>query len=584
MLIRKGLVVWIILLFIASELIPLTPGINNRNKNNTDFAEKCCFDRYLYPEYYHFYNASEISDFKRSNLDKKQTDIKNIGSEIENYAIQSSQPLDGLMDSPWPMQSHDARHTGRSSFNTTNTLDEIWRFQTKGWAMSSPAIDRDGNIYFGAWNFYAMNPNGTLKWIFKGGIEASCPAIDENGTIYIGAHESLCALYPNGTLKWSHAASGIEASPVIGGDGTIYFADTNNWNIKALYPNGTLKWSYHTNMVIYSSPAIGFDGTIYCGSFDGNIYALYPNNGTLKWSYGTGTWVHGAPTIADDGTVYIGSDNGYFYAFYPDNGTLKWALNIGSIWGSPALDKDGTIYTGVWEDTFFAIYPNGTIKWSFNTEAHVWGSSPALSDDGTLYFGTCNLDYAGGIEIIALYTDGTVKWRKSLDTVFSSPAIGSDGTVYICSNGEPGDGYLHAFGQLDPNAPAAPAITGQINGKTKTIYDYTFTSSSPLGKHIYYSIDWGDGSTTDWLGPFNSSESIMMNHSWVNKGTYAIKARARDTDNLWGPYGTLEVTMPLSYKPPHFRFFDWFLERFPHAFPIIRFLLDFNHCQSFSYW
>jgi outer membrane protein assembly factor BamB len=581
----KWLAIGIILLFIASAVIPITLSLDDRYKNNTDFAEKYGFDRYLYPEYYDCYNVSERVHRMTVNTVEENAQFNFIESATVSNLLQPPRLLDGPMNSPWPMHGHDVRHSGRSPYITSdNSGWEKWRFTTDGWAMGSPSIDNNGIIYIGSWDLNAVYPNGTLKWKYDmGRIEHSCPAIDENGTLYIGSNSGgdyIHAINPNGTTKWKYPAdSYIVASPAINEDGVIYYAggdsSPGSGHITALYPNGTLKWRFPTNHVMYSSPAIGQDGTIYCGSHDDNVYAIYPN-GTLKWKYNTGSWVHGSPTIADDGTVYIGSDTGYFYAFNPDNGSVIWSINIGSVYGSPALDKDGTIYTGVWENTFYAIYPNGTIKWSFNTGAHVWSSSPALSDDDTLFFGTCNLEWSGGVEIIALYTNGTVKWRKGLDTVFSSPAIGADGTVYIGSNSEPGDGYLNAFGHFEPNAPIAPTITGQINGKIKTIYDYTFTSSSPLGKQLYYLIDWGDDTTTDWLGPFNSGESIMMNHSWVNKGTYNIKARARDTDNLWGPWGELEITMPYSYEP-QFPFIQWLLERFPNAFPILRFLLEFNH-------
>jgi hypothetical protein len=180
--------------------------------------------------------------------------------------------------------------------------------------------------------------------------------------------------------------------------------------------------------------------------------------------------------------------------------------------------------------------------------------------------------WSGG-EIIAVNPDGTERWRKWIadDFVNSGPAIGSDGTVYIGSTWAY-RGYFHAFGSLDPNAPIAPTITGQINGKIKRTYDYTFTSTSPLGKLLYYLINWGDGTTTDWLGPYNSGESLTMEHSWSTKGTYIITARAKDTDNRWGPWGNLSVTMP--YEPPQFHFIEWLLERFPNAFPILRYFLD----------
>ena len=69
-----------------------------------------------------------------------------------------------------------------------------WQYEVEDEAMSaSPAIDKYGVIYVGGWNgnFYALNPDGTLKWMFKacGPIFPSV-AINEKGIIYFGAHDT----------------------------------------------------------------------------------------------------------------------------------------------------------------------------------------------------------------------------------------------------------------------------------------------------------------------------------------------------------------------------------------------------------
>ncbi|MCK4365293.1 MAG: PQQ-binding-like beta-propeller repeat protein [Thermoplasmatales archaeon] len=522
---KNILAIGITILFTLSVVSPIVFGYNVRTSNEESMVVNDSFDIYMYPEFYDCYNTDEIPESIEPIIFENEVNLDIPKTENIVDSKDSPEPLSGPMDSAWPMHGHDVRHTGRSPHSTVDTWEAIWKFETKGWALSSPAIDKEGTIYIGSWDLYAVYPNGTIKWERDDGdLEHSCPAIDENGTIYIGTPGALCAVNPDGTTKWKYGASGVESSPAIGDDGTIYFADTNNWNIKALYPNGTLKWSYHTNHVIYSSPAIGLDGTIYCGSHDDYVYALYPNNGTLRWKFKTGSWVHGYPTIADDGIVYIGSDDNHLYALYPNNGTLKWKVNIGATFGSVALDKDGTIYVGVWQKRFYAICPNGTIKWSFNTgDGKVWSSSPALSDDNTIYFGTCDLEWTGGIEIIALYTDGTVKWRKGLDTVFSSPAIAEDGTVYIGSCGGMGKGFLNAFGvgelEVDANGP----YFGLINEPVQ-FEGYSRGGYSP---HFYH-WSFGDGESSDEQNP---------THTYSSPGNYTVTLTVTDdTGNYTSDY------------------------------------------------
>jgi len=478
----------------------------------------------------------------------------------EMTATKPSVILYGPIDSAWPMYCHDVRHTGRSPYSTVdNTGIEKWRFDTKYAVDGSPVIDSDETIYVGSENLFALYPNGTLKWkyVLLGRIE-SAPAIDENGIIYVGTiwamPNYLYAIYSNnGTLKWKYqVGEDIFTSPAIGDDGTIYFGDTKHY-IYALYPNGTLRWRYETSNEIYSSPAIGDDGTVYCGSDDGNLYALYPNNGTVKWYYHTGDWVGRGPSIADDGTIYFGSWDGYLYAVHP-NGTLKWKTGGNLVSTTPVTAQDGTIYVG--NRYLSAIYPNnGSVKWTFDPgpQETIRGGNPCISADGTIFFGT-HIGQTDGGELIAVNPDGTERWRIMLatDWIWSAPAIGPDGTVYVGSTNDlyhPGsEGYLHAIGTLYPNAPTAPEINGPASGKAGTSYDYTFESTSPLGRNVYYYIEWGDNSIENWIGPYKSGETITASHTYAGEGTYTISARAKDTANLWGPWGTLSVTMPLDLQ------------------------------------
>ena len=570
-LIRKELAVVIILLFVGSNSLAVISSIaQNSGETDTSTNEDTYyyenFERYLLPQH-----------LSRVIPDYNIIPWFNIGPKSQN--TMSLEPI----VSDWPMFGHDFYHTGRCSYNTNNNPGEIiWSYWTENGVYNSPVIANDGTIYIGTGQLYAVYPNGTLKWSNSNVSLETAPAIDDDGTIYCGnslsAYHQFNAIYPNGTTKWCVYINRVLGSPVIAGDETIIVPESVANKIVALYPsNGTRKWEFQTNHYIYSSPAIGLDGTIFCGCHDGNIYALNPN-GTLRWTLLTGSWVHGSPSIGTDGTVYCGSDDGYLYALNPVNGSIKWSLEIGASDASPTIGLDGTLFIGVWEKKFYAINPNGTIQWVFDTSpGKVWGSTAALSADGTLYFATADLEWSGGVEFIALWINGTVKWRRPLDTVFSSPAISRDGIVYIGSRTSMGEGYLNAFGPLDPNAPSAPTIQGQSQGKINKEYSYTFSSNDPLDKDVWYYISWGDGFVEDWIGPYPSGETVTVSHTWEFKGTYKVEARAKNSDNLWGPYGILEVTMPLSYEPPHFRFFDWLLERFPHAFPVIRFLLEFNH-------
>ena len=343
--------------------------------------------------------------------------------------------------------------------------------------------------------------------------------------------------------------------------------------IYAIYPDGTEKWHYDTGYWITSDPAIGDDGTLYIGSGDHYFYALYPN-GTLRWRFPTGDIIKGPASIAEDGTVYISSYDDYLYALYP-NGTLRWKTEIW--YGSntnPSIGLDGTIYICS-ASKLFAINPDdGDIDWEFDLGGSVMKSSSAICADGIIYTGIEIGDNDGG-EIVAVNRDGTERWRERLSNcwVDSSPCISSDGTIYISSASKnPGGNYLHAFGKLDPNAPEAPTITGEIEGKVGVEYEYVLSTIDPNGDDVFYNIEWGDGEFEDWFGPYDSGEEVVVSHSWDEQDTYTIRARAKDTDNLWGPWGELEVTMPVNQQLAH-PLFSWLLERFPLLERLITYIL-----------
>ena len=134
----------------------------------------------------------------------------------------------------------------------------------------------NGTIWSRDKNVYAINPDGSQKWMFTtGDCIVSSPAIGADGTIYVGScDKNLYAINPDGSKKWYFVTSGeIHSSPAIGVDGTIDIGSSDG-NLYAINLCGNKVWSFTTGGMIYSSPAIGADGTIYVGSYDKNLYAI----------------------------------------------------------------------------------------------------------------------------------------------------------------------------------------------------------------------------------------------------------------------------------------------------------------------
>ena len=119
-----------------------------------------------------------------------------------------------LATSAWPMFHHDAVHTGLSTVSTGGNNGTLrWKFEIGESAgsqfISSPAIGADGTVYVGSFddNVYAINPDGSQKWMFTTGdsVESS-PAIGADGTIYVGSFDDkVYAINPDGSQKWTFA-------------------------------------------------------------------------------------------------------------------------------------------------------------------------------------------------------------------------------------------------------------------------------------------------------------------------------------------------------------------------------------------
>jgi hypothetical protein len=88
------------------------------------------------------------------------------------------------------------------------------------------------------------------------------------------------------------------------------------------------------------------------------------------------------------------------------------------------------------------------------------------------------------------------------------------------------------------------------------------STTDPDGDDVYYWIDWGDNTNSDWIGSYASGETITMSHTWSKKGTYNIKVKAKDVYGAESDWTTLQVTMPRTIS---FSLLMKFLERFPHA-------------------
>jgi outer membrane protein assembly factor BamB len=178
-----------------------------------------------------------------------------------------------------------------------DTGDFLWKLKIGSRISASPVVvppgmTHAGRIYVGSTNgLSAVNPaTRAADWTFTtDGTVDQTPALGADGTVYVASMrpkwKTLYAINPNGTQKWMFGPVNSGASnagfPIVGADGIVYVAIGNT--VYALRPtDGAALWSYTVPMNIISFPAIGGDASpqaggtaiLYVPSYNGNVYAL----------------------------------------------------------------------------------------------------------------------------------------------------------------------------------------------------------------------------------------------------------------------------------------------------------------------
>ena len=221
---------------------------------------------------------------------------------------------------------------------------------------------------------------------------------------------------------------------------------------------------------------------------------------------------------------------------HPPDGGTNVTVNITLCWeGGDPNPCDTVTY-----DVYFGITNPPTKKYSNQT-------------------GTC-YDPVGDLEVFKTYYWRVVAW--------GSQGLSTSGPIWSFTTG-----INHPPDAPDIEGPTVKPVPRPLPKQGEPI-NYTFKSTDPDGHDVYYYIDWGDGSCEDWFGPFESGEEVTRNHTWNEKSTYDIRAKAKDIYGEESDWGYLEIIIPKD-KTFNFNFnlLSWLFERFPNAFPIFRFLL-----------
>lgn len=333
---------------------------------------------------------------------------------------------------------------------------------------------------------------------------------------------------------------------------------------------------------IGSSPCTHNNTIIYCDIFNNRGYGIY-----IPSSYGG---------LSNDNKVYHNnflneSNNAYDECYniwddgYPSGGNY-WDDYTGNDTNGDCIgDTPYNISGGDNQDLYPFMYPNG---WINNPPCRPinpfpWNDSINVPIDISLNWTGGDPDPCDTVTYDVYFGDSLPLFKRVANQTQTNydPPLLEKGTEYYWkivswdNHGLFTIGDVWTFTTEGRNTPPdAPIITGETNGKPGEEYEYKFTTSDPEGDEVFFWIDWDDGDIIEWIGVIPPSYSIILDHTWKFRGTYNIRAKARDIHGAESEWGYLEVKMPKNkIFISNYPLLSWLLDRFPNIFPILRQLL-----------
>lgn len=326
--------------------------------------------------------------------------------------------------SPWPTMRGDRQNTGRSPL----------------FARLGPGTSAVSNLQ--TKSFAALN---------------ATPVIGPGERVLVGSADNSFYDFIPGQGEQHAVATGniIDSAAAIAGPDEVYFASGNfqiwkydpssGQGVVAIDPGSAEVWSPSTIRWFEGNIVRSGKGLLYAGCDNYYMYCLDPSavaGRQVRWAFPTGFFIWSAPAFAsDEKAIFFASADMTLYSLPAENvdplGLFPlWAAPLGNLCASsPAVHAtlangtmtDVAVLVGCFDGKLYAFAPGtGAPLWTYQTGSLIY-ASPAVATDGTVYIASSDGVLRALRPPPAGSADGSLLWEFFLgQPSFCSVAIGPD--------------------------------------------------------------------------------------------------------------------------------------------------------------
>jgi len=276
---------------------------------------------------------------------------------------------------------------------------------------------------------------------------------------------------------------------------------------------------------------------------------------TLDWFVPTRVW-------ASNGELYSASNisnainGGAGFVFFNGHGnTTVWATHPheSSQWLPPGSYTNSHLNALSNGSQLPIVVSDACYHCQYDVVSYCFGWTFVANPNGgcIAFLGGTDIDVSyGGVDIVTKgierlcvimstnYENGDATlgelWGNGIST-YLSPVMDEIDYITVEEFQSFGDPSLLIAG--DSQKPAKPATPeGETEGEPGEEYLYASSTSDPDGDSVYYRFDWGDETSSGWVGPHASGDTTEAGHTWTDEGSYEIRVMAKDENGVFSEW------------------------------------------------